>query len=236
MQESVLWVFGEEVTSSRKGGALAWGKLHRDHDILQIRKLRPREKKNKLFKNTKQRSNRVEIITQTPCLELWLIPGHFPKSCFSAWGKWGITWGWRHCRTERELILGFLIKKSLRLRLGLPCKRPVSGGSLRWSWEWRPHSGEVRFQMLMTFFWPLNFYLWVFASSSLSYDMWLKNLPLMQVSQYFDSGSPCLYCGLTERTLWCVSRTPVKTGGVEMGKNAWQDAEAWDRWKNLMDG
>lgn len=224
MQDSVLWVFGEEVTSSSKGGALAWGKLHRDHDILQIRKLRPREKKTKLFKNTKQRSNRVEIITHTPCLELWLIPGHFPKSCFSAWGKWGITWGWRHCRTERELAdLGFPDKKSLRLRLGLPCKRPVSGGSLRWSWEWRAHRGELRFQMLMTFFWPLNLYLWVFASSSLSYDMWLKNLPLMQVSQYFDNGV-------------IDTGTPVKAGGVEMGKNAWQDAEAWERWRNLMDG
>lgn len=43
------------------------GRVHRDHDILQMRKLRAREKKNKLFKNTQQRSNRVEMTTQALC-------------------------------------------------------------------------------------------------------------------------------------------------------------------------
>ena len=36
----------EEVTSSSGGGALAWGKLQRECDILQMRKLRPGEKKS----------------------------------------------------------------------------------------------------------------------------------------------------------------------------------------------
>ena len=45
---------------------------------------------------------------------------------------------------------------------------------------------------------------------------------------------PSLFCGLTERTLWQVSRTPIKAADVEMGKDGWQDAEEYKKVGELM--
>lgn len=45
----------EEVSSSVGGGALAWGKLHREREILQMRKLRSRETKQIVQEHTTEK-------------------------------------------------------------------------------------------------------------------------------------------------------------------------------------